>query len=166
MRLDFAPDGLVCTIVMPWDQIASPADEAAPAAPDTARTRAAIDLTGLRVLVVEDNALIAAGVGEGLAAAGAAVVGPAARLAAAVELAETAAIDIAVLDVDLDGTPVWPAADALTRRGIPFVLATGHQASIVAPARFRDRPFVNKPFTIRDLAGLMSRELKPRRAGP
>jgi DNA-binding response OmpR family regulator len=79
------------------------------------------------------------------------LVGPAPRLDAAIQLAETAEIDAAILDIDLDGTPVWPAAEALVARGIPFVLASGYGASLVVPPSLLDRPVLNKPFTLMEL---------------
>ena len=56
-------------------------------------------------------------------------------------------IDAAVLDVDLNGTPSWDVADALTSRGIPFVLATGYSSDDALPDRFRSVPKLLKPFS-------------------
>ncbi len=167
VQLCFPAAGLTCTVVVPWDQIASlaepPAPPSAPARAGTTYLLAA--LGGKRVLVVEDNALLAANIVRNLKMVGVSVVGPVARLEAAVELAATAEIDIALLDVDLDGTPVWPAADRLLRRGIPFVLATGYEASLVVPRRFQDCPVLNKPFSVRELRGALLRPLEAARSG-
>ncbi len=168
VQVGFPAAGLTCTMVVPWDQIASLA-EPPPSAPS--RTQAGTDymvaaLGGKRILVVEDNALLAATIVRNLTAVGVSVVGPVARLEAAVELAETAEIDIALLDVDLDGTMVWPAADRLVRRDIPFVFASGYQASLVMPRRFEGAPVLNKPFSVRELRGALLRPLVAPRFRP
>jgi CheY-like chemotaxis protein len=80
-----------------------------------------------RVLLVEDSGLVALQLQCLLEETGCTVVGPAARVASALKLVATETIDAAVLDVDLDGTPSWNVADALTARSIPFVLATGYK---------------------------------------
>src|SRR4051794_41934647 len=87
-------------------------------------------LRGRRVLVVEDEALIAMGMEEGLAEAGAEVVGPACSVDEALNLIERAACDgglsAAVLDINLEGVAVAPVADRLAVLGVPFVFATGY----------------------------------------
>ena len=72
------------------------------------------------------------------------VAGPAARVAAALALAEGGALDAAVLDINLAGEPIFPVADALAARGIPFVFLTGY-GRLGLPERFRDRAVVEKP---------------------
>ena len=78
------------------------------------------------------------------------VVGPAARLAAALALAEGEALDGAILDVNLAGEPSYPVAEALGRRGVPFLFLTGYGSAGVEPA-FRDRPVLQKPFAQAEL---------------
>ncbi len=159
VELGFPDEGLTCTVTVPWDQLASPAEPHLPApVQPNAHTKLGM-LKGARILVVEDNALLAAVTVRSLEIAGASVVGPASRLEAAVEMAKTAEIDVAVLDVDLDGTMVWPAADQLRSRGIPFVFATGYQASLVMPQRFEEQPVLYKPFTPRELQGVLGHAL-------
>ena len=77
-------------------------------------------LRGLRVLIVEDEALIASLLEDFLLDLGCDVVGPAMHMTEAVELAREAAIDGATLDVNIVGEKVYPVADILTERGIPF----------------------------------------------
>ena len=93
--------------------------------------RAAAALTGKRVLVVEDEALVAMLVADELRGAGAEVVGPAPSVADALRLVEAAAaadggISAAVLDINLDGRHVRPVADRLAALGVPFLFATGY----------------------------------------
>jgi CheY-like chemotaxis protein len=87
-------------------------------------------LRGRRVLVVEDEALVAMLLEDGLLDAGAEVVGPAGSVAEALGLVERAArdggLDAAVLDINLGGAAVAPVADRLAALGVPFVFATGY----------------------------------------
>jgi len=103
-------------------------------------------MSAKRILLVEDEALIALYTEETLLDAGYEVVGPAHRLEAAQELAQTEALDGAVLDVNLDGVAVWPVAAQLQARGTPFIFLSGFGSSLAAPPNFRDVPCVSKPF--------------------
>lgn len=100
-----------------------------------------------RVLVVEDDAFLALDIADLLQEAGYAVVGPVDRLGSALDLAESADFDAAVLDVDLAGVKVWPAADVLAARRIPFVLLTGYDGGDAAPGMLARIPRLTKPFT-------------------
>lgn len=82
-------------------------------------------LNGARILVVEDEPLIALDIGEGLVEAGAVVIGPSSTVASALALVGTRGLAAAVLDVRLDGETVFPVAAALCARSIPFVFHTG-----------------------------------------
>ena len=82
-------------------------------------------LAGKRVLVVEDEAIIAGMIEDMLTELGAIVVGPAGTLAKAVELAEREPIDAAMLDVNIRSERIDPVVETLRGRGVPFVLATG-----------------------------------------
>ncbi len=90
------------------------------------------DLTGRRILVVEDEALIAMLLEDLLGGLGCKVVGPAANVTQALELAARERPDAAVLDVNLGKEQVFPVADALQKAGIPFVFITGYgQAGLI-----------------------------------
>lgn len=102
-------------------------------------------IDGKRVLLVEDEMLIALDTQDELQKAGCHVVGPVARLDAALATARTAEIDAAVLDVNLGGEYVWPVAEALIRRGIPFVLLTGFGTTLDVPASCSSAPRLDKP---------------------
>ncbi len=108
------------------------------------------DLNGLRVLVVEDEAAISLLLEDMLLDFGCEVIGPAARLSAALEMVETEAPDLAILDVNVAGEPIYPVAEALHRRGIPFVFSTGYGSAGIKDA-FRERPVLQKPFAQHDL---------------
>lgn len=117
-------------------------------------------LNGLRVLVVEDVAVLAWQVRDVLTDAGAAVAGPAPSVAHALGLLAEHEVDAAVLDMNLNGEPADPIADALAARGIPFVFLTGY-GSGVAEGRHVGRPMLGKPFRaaalVRALASLTGR---------
>jgi CheY-like chemotaxis protein len=102
-------------------------------------------LEGLRLLVVEDEALVAMLLEDALQALGCAVVGPAGNVARALALLEKEDVDLALLDVNLGGKRSYPVAEALAARGIPFVFVTGYGASGV-DRRFAAAPVLQKPF--------------------
>src|SRR5579885_1586560 len=109
-------------------------------------------LQGRRVLVVEDEMMIAMLVEDMLAELGCAVVGPAHGLDAALDLARNElGIDAALLDVNLAGQPVFAVADALREKGIPAVFSTGYGEAGLRDVD-RGAPVLQKPFRAGDLA--------------
>jgi CheY-like chemotaxis protein len=102
-------------------------------------------LSGRHVLVVEDEYFIADDLVSAFAACGARILGPAATLQDALALvAQTERIDCAVLDINLQGEMVYPLADALARRGVPFVFATGYNGAMI-DQRYVGVPRCEKP---------------------
>lgn len=112
-----------------------------------------------RVLVVEDEAIVAMILAAGLRNDGWEVIGPAANLEEAYELlaAETAP-DIAILDLNLDGESIYPLATHLEAQAIPFVFYSGYSAPSIEP-RFQDVPRINKPARAEVIDGELSRLL-------
>jgi CheY-like chemotaxis protein len=113
-------------------------------------------LSGLNILLVEDDFFIADEMAASLEAASARIVGPANSVAIALRLLNEAesAPDLAVLDINLDGTKVYPLADELLQRGIPFLFTTGYDAELI-PGRFasvvRCQKPVSSPELIKDI---------------
>ncbi len=105
----------------------------------------------LRILIVEDEMLVAMNVEDMLLDLGHEVAGLAGRLEPALALAREAEIDLAMLDVNLAGEQSFPIADALIERGTPFLFATGYGLKGI-PEKYRDRPVLQKPFRAQDLA--------------
>jgi CheY-like chemotaxis protein len=117
-------------------------------------------LQGCRILVVEDEYLLADDLSHALTAAGAEVLGPVPSIEEATAMIDAEArIDAAILDVNLRGDMVFPVADALAGRGIPFAFATGYDQWAL-PERFSTRPRVEKPFKARMIAAVLGPLLK------
>lgn len=108
----------------------------------------------MRVLVVEDEALIAIELDSILTEAGFSVAGPVASVKDALEIVARETIDAGVLDVNLGRETSEPIALELTRRGIPFVAVSGY-ANDQRPAIFSGARFVSKPFRARDLIAVV-----------
>jgi DNA-binding response OmpR family regulator len=100
---------------------------------------------GRRVLVVEDEFLVSLATIYLLESIGCEVVGPAARLATAVELARSESLDAAVLDIDIAGELIWPVAEELQRRGVPFLFLSAYPQLGVVPVLFGASPHLDKP---------------------
>lgn len=98
-----------------------------------------------RVLVVDDEALIAMMLSDLIAEYGHETVGPAHSEGQALELLDTTRVDAAILDVTLGDQDSFNVADVLGRRGIPFAFATGHGVHAM-PDAYRDYRTVSKPF--------------------
>lgn len=99
----------------------------------------------LRILIVEDEVLIRMLFEDMLDELGHSIDGVAGRLEEALELARLSQCDFAILDVHLNGVEVYPVAEVLAERGIPFIFATGY-AGAELPEKFRGRPTIQKPF--------------------
>lgn len=109
-----------------------------------------MSLSGKRVLVVEDEMLVAMNIEDALTDLGAIVVGPAMRLDTALELAANADFDIAMLDVNIHGGRSYAVAELLKSHGKPFIFATGY-GHAADGEEFSDIATLAKPFRASDL---------------
>ena len=116
---------------------------------------------GRSVLVVEDEMIVAWLLEDMLAELGCAVVGPAARVDKALAMIGAEAIDVAVLDVNLNGEMSYPIADALTARGVPFVFVTGYDKGRILDG-YQSFPVVQKPFHRSELSDILAKLLTPK----
>ena len=116
-------------------------------------------LVGLRVLVVEDELLLALDLQAILEEAGCKVIGPAMRVDQALQRIAEEVIEAAVLDVNLGHETVFPVADALAERRLPFVFLSGYDRDTL-PERFHDRPLLGKPYSISALLVLLQEPLR------
>ena len=113
-------------------------------------------LRGKKVLIVEDEALIAMLFEDILEDTACQIVGPAMNVRQAMELAGTAEIDAAVLDVNLNGESSIPVAALLRSLGVPLIFSSGH-GSQGLPPEWQDRPTLPKPFTSDEVVGALER---------
>ena len=115
-------------------------------------------LQGVRVLIIEDDSLVAMSVGDMLSDLGCSVIGSAGSLTQAFEMVDAGGFDFALLDVNLRGQEVFPVAEVLTQQGIPFAFASGYGRAGL-PDEFRTRPIVSKPFQMTELSTVLSSAL-------
>lgn len=102
-------------------------------------------LSGMNILIVEDDFFVAEDLACTLAEEGAAIIGPVGSVAEALDtITRCDALDRAVLDVTLRRETVYPVADLLRRRHVPFVFLTGYDKSSLSE-RFAEEPMMNKP---------------------
>lgn len=117
-----------------------------------------LPLDPLRILVVEDEFLLSVMLEEDLRDSGAAVIGPHNSLGPALAAGECETFDCAILDVNLGGTMVFPLADLLVGREVPFLFLSGYSAEQL-PRRFQSVPRLAKPYDlgmlIRAITGLV-----------
>lgn len=102
-------------------------------------------LPGKRVLIVEDNPIIAYDISDLVEDTGAEPVGPALNVAAGMKLVAENHLDAALLDIDLGGDYVWPIAEALERNQVPFAFVSAQCSADMMPESFRSRPCIHKP---------------------
>ena len=112
-------------------------------------------LLGIRVLIVEDEMAIAMMLEDFLHDLGCTVVAMAGRIPEAIKAIADHPIDVAILDLNLDGQRSYGVADALTERGIPYLFSTGYGLSVLEE-RYRNSPMLKKPFQPEDLEAALA----------
>ena len=108
------------------------------------------NLAGRRILVVEDDMMIAVIIEEVLQNLGCVVIGPVGKLDTALRLANEEVLDAAILDVTIRGGETFPVAERLQARGVPFALASGY-GDWALPEAFQNQARLTKPFTVHEL---------------
>ena len=116
------------------------------------------ELSNRKVLVVEDEMMIAMLIEDMLDEFGCKLVGPATNVPRALELIGKESIAVAVLDLNLDGKDTYAIADALQRKNVPFIFATGY-GSTGLRQEYGNRPVLQKPFQARDLETALTEAL-------
>jgi CheY-like chemotaxis protein len=117
--------------------------------------------SGRRALLVEDEMLVAWLLADMLADLGCAVVGPASSVNQALAMIDAEAIDVAVLDVNLNGQMSYPIADVLIARGVPFAFSTGYDKDTLLDG-YRTSPMLQKPFHRSELSDTLAKLLTPK----
>jgi CheY-like chemotaxis protein len=147
-RFQWGDEGLHCIVTIPrGEKIGQPALAVREKALDDKAAALAGDrlaVNGNRVMVVEDEALVAMVVSDAMIELGYQVVGPFSRPPDAIAAVKNNDIAAAILDINLAGTLVYPVAEELTSRGIPFVFVTGYGVESI-DKRFADIPVLQKP---------------------
>jgi DNA-binding response OmpR family regulator len=133
--------------------------DAEPFDPEVSRAGA----RAVRVLIAEDEFLVAVQVEEDLRSAGCSIVGPFNTLETATQAARRERFDLAVLDINLNGDMVYPLADELSARGVPFIFLSGYVSGDL-PARFRRSPQLTKPHDPAALSREIQTAVSSRRA--
>jgi DNA-binding response OmpR family regulator len=113
-----------------------------------------------RILIVEDEPFIALTLEDMLDELGFTVAGTVSRVAEALDMIDRETIDGALLDVNLGSQKIDPVADILARRGCPFIFTTGYGRSDI-PTSHAERPVLQKPFRMEDLAAVLRAEVAP-----
>jgi two-component sensor histidine kinase/CheY-like chemotaxis protein len=165
VTFDWRPEGVVVSIVVPSEQLAggssvSQREEESSSAALNARDLAA-SLSGRRILVVEDEALIAGQIESLLVGKGCLVSGPVPGLDGALALARSEPLDAAILDVNLSGSRSEAVANALRERAIPLIVLTGYADGGLSAA-FHGAPVVAKPFDDEALLNILAHEISDR----
>lgn len=106
---------------------------------------------GKRILIVEDEYFLADEVRRKLQQLGAQVVGPTPRVDEALMLIDSQAVDAAILDIHLGDELVFPVAERLEHLDVPFIFATGYDASII-PSHFNGFALCEKPVELENIA--------------
>jgi CheY-like chemotaxis protein len=148
LKADFDEAGAVFVFEGPFGQVLQPAASAP--LPRANGAALAVPHNGvdskLRILLVEDEAVVGLQVKHDLEAAGHKIVGFATNLAQGVQLAASTEIDVAFLDVRLGDELSTPVAENLIKRGIPFAFGTGFEDESILPAHLRGIPRLIKPY--------------------
>lgn len=146
VAFDWPPEGMRCVFSIPVSNIDEPRASAAAGhkAASSGMIRQARGDAAKTVLLVEDEPLIAIMMQEALRELGLRVVGPLGTIPTALASVDADRFDSAILDVNLAGLPIYPVADALAARGIPFVFITGYSADGI-DRRYAHVPVLEKP---------------------
>jgi CheY-like chemotaxis protein len=115
-------------------------------------------LEGVRILLVEDESLVAMLVEDMLADLGCEVTASADNIDVAIDKARKGGFECALLDVNLRGREVFPVAEILSEQGVPFAFLSGYGRAGL-PEKFRTTPVAAKPFQTEELAAALSAAL-------
>ncbi len=147
---DWRPDGLRCSLTIPTSEKLRLPERPAAGARNEARPPAGFRsqaIAGNRILLVEDEALVAMAVKDALSDLGFEVIGAVSNMTDAMAAAMNEDVHAAVLDINLAGKMTYPVADILIAKGVPFIFVTGYGAESVKE-RFGQVPVLQKPFNL------------------
>lgn len=141
---DWQPTGVQCTLSIPWRAAVTKVEPKKKRNGAANGTKRPIRTDSKRVLLVEDEALVAMMIQDFLTESGHSVIGPISRASEALTAAKEGQFDSAILDINLGDGMAYPVAEILSARGVPFVFVTGYEADAVDD-RFSSVPVLQKP---------------------
>ena len=153
---EWQPSGLRCSLVIPLGaNTKSPYKSFHEERIGDATRSTSLAIVGNRILVVEDEPLVAMNLSKSLAELGFQVVGPYSTLAKAAAAAVEMEVDAALLDVNLNGKSVYPVADILASKNVPFAFITGYGTEAL-PGKYANVPVLQKPVDQSTLQNLLA----------
>jgi len=158
-QFDWHPEGLQCSLSVPLsDEMVLSETTGIQRAPDNDNEEAQspVTVSANRIMIVEDEALVAMSLAELVEELGFSVIGPFGRVRDAATALKDGGIDAAILDVNLGGEMVYPLADVLREGRVPFVFMTGYGAESIE-RRFANVPVLQKPVEPQALRGIFTR---------
>src|SRR5947209_47684 len=150
-KFEWVASGLRCTITIPRTERLEDTGS-----PEVLPVAQKAPLLARRVMIVEDEALVALVLADQLTELGLSVVGPCSSVSEAKAVADKGDFEAAILDVNLGGELVYPVAELLSSRGIPFVFVTGYGRESI-DGRFADAPVLEKPVEMGSLEDIFGR---------
>jgi two-component sensor histidine kinase len=160
VRIDWLADGLRCTLMLPdrcFVALPEATTKGIPEEPILTTEPERREIANRhRILIVEDEALVAMVYEEYLIEVGYDIIGPAADLPSAMTLLAQERPDAAILDVNLSGKPVYPLAETLIEIGVPFVLCTGYAQLDIKTEKLRHAPVLTKPVNSKTLIAVIA----------
>ena len=160
VKHDWRPDGVSCVLSIPLVRTFEPQQSGSPPAKANGSAKPHPQIGAAKtIMVVEDEALVALSLHDFLSELGYSVVGPVGRVTEALRILNQRPVDAAILDVNLAGEFVYPLAELLRARNIPFVFATGYSSESIDP-RFGDISVLQKPIDRQTLEACFSRRVE------
>ena len=141
---NWSANGLRCILSVPSDKLRGEGSTKVIPEPNSHANGTHRIIGNNRIMIVEDESLVALALAEYLTELGFSIVGPFANLADAKNAVAQGHVDAAILDVNLAGEPIYPLAEILVELDIPFVFTTGYGAESIDP-RFKNAPALQKP---------------------
>jgi CheY-like chemotaxis protein len=160
LKHEWRPDGLHCSFSFASENGRATEVRAPQSVPEQAKPA-----SGTEVLLVEDEALVGLMIADFLSELGYRVTGPFTKTEDAMETAETAPLAAAVLDVNIAGVEIYPLAEALQRRNVPFVFVTGYGVDGI-DKRFAGVTVLQKPVDREALRYALASRIRNHQANP
>jgi two-component sensor histidine kinase/HAMP domain-containing protein len=157
VSFEWQPSGLRCSLVIPLGTNTKSLHKSFHEERGEATRSTSLAIVGNRILVVEDEPLVAMNLSKSLVELGFSIVGPYSTLAKAATAAVETEVDAALLDVNLSGETVYPVAEILASKNVPFAFITGYGTEAL-PSKYANAPVLQKPVDQRTLQNLLAQK--------